>query len=196
MSDQFFKTREKTEAWLEKMGVEGYTIRADLTVDVAGSVNISDRKLTYIPVQFGVVDGGFKCSRNKLTRLLGSPVKSVSFDCERNQLTSLDGAPNMVSDWFDCEHNQLTSLQGAPRECADFFCSHNQLTDLIGLPDKLAYIYCTDNPRLADISAAPDGCRVHYDHDVVSKNQAAWQLAKLGAGNDISALAAKPGRVL
>ncbi len=138
MTDQYFKTREETKAWVYRMNIYLYTIRKDLTVDVAGDVDISDKNLAYIPVQFGEVVGNFYCNRNKLINLKGSPrVCDGNFWCEENQLTSLKYAPEKCGGGFDCSHNQLTSLDGSPAECHSYFdCSNNQLTDLKGSPRK------------------------------------------------------------
>jgi len=57
----------KTKQILNELGIKNYTIRDNGTVDVTGDVNIKDRGLTKLPVQFGVVTGEFDCSYNKLT---------------------------------------------------------------------------------------------------------------------------------
>jgi len=59
--------------WLEQMGIENYTINDDGTVDVDGDVNISNKNLTEIPIQFGKVNGNFWCNNNELTTLKGVP---------------------------------------------------------------------------------------------------------------------------
>lgn len=56
---QFFKTREKVESWLEEMKIVNYTINKDLTVDVAGDVDIFYTRLKSLPIRFGVVSGRF-----------------------------------------------------------------------------------------------------------------------------------------
>ncbi len=157
MSDHFFKTRKEIKAWLDSMSVKRYTIHDDLTVDVTGSVGIAGKNLTWIPVKFGVVDGRFDCSLNKLTHLFGSPVKCGDFDCEDNNLVSLDGAPNMVSGWFDCHNNQLINLVGSPRECKDFYCQDNRLTSIKGAPSKCQTFHCAGN-QLISLIGAPNEC--------------------------------------
>jgi hypothetical protein len=57
--------------------------------------------------------GGFYCSDNKLTSLVGAPSSVGSnFWCSDNKLTSLVGAPSSVGGYFDCSNNNLTSLKG------------------------------------------------------------------------------------
>ncbi len=162
MSDGFLKTFDETKAWLDKMGVTGYTIRNDLTVNAAGNVDISSKKLMYIPVRFGTIKGTFNCSNNHLTSLSGSPSRCWFFDCEHNQLTSLDGAPKMVSGWFDCEYNQLTSLLGAPRKCTNFYCGHNQLASLDGAPVECESFHCAGN-QLTNLIGSPKKCENFFD---------------------------------
>jgi hypothetical protein len=100
------KVKVKTEAWLKEMWIKNYTINDDLTVDVNGPVDLYEKELTSIPVQFCKVTGWFNCSRNQLTSLVGAPKKvGKSFHCFFNQLTSLAGAPHTVLGWFDCTRN-------------------------------------------------------------------------------------------
>jgi hypothetical protein len=89
---QFFTTYEETKDWLDKMEIKNYTINDDLTVDVDGRVDISNKNLKYIPVKFSIVKGDFNLLNNKLTTLIGTP-KEVGgfFLCYSNPLTSLEG---------------------------------------------------------------------------------------------------------
>ena len=92
--------------WLEDMKIKNWKYE-DGVVNVKGNVNISHKKLTKIPVQFGYV--------------------SENFDCSYNQLTSLSGAPKEVGGDFYCSYNQLTSLSGAPKEVGgSFWCKNNK----------------------------------------------------------------------
>ncbi len=179
MNDRFLKTREEIQAWLNSTGIKRYTIRDDLTVDVGGIVDISNRDLTTIPVQFGAVKGNFWCGHNQLTDLTGSPKECL---------------------YFYGHNNLLTTLKGSPRACHVLQCHDNRLTSLDGAPATCARIYCLGNPKLSDISAAPDFCDVFYDADVVSKNQAAAQLdgftTVLSVISDGSRLRSKSGRKL
>ena len=93
--------------FLEEHGIKNYSINEDGIVDVDGNVDLSDKNLTSIPVQFGKVGGAFYCSRN--------------------HLTTLEGAPRSVGGWFGCSHNQLTTLKGAPQSVRRaFYCRNNK----------------------------------------------------------------------
>jgi hypothetical protein len=79
----------------------------DGTWSSKGSVNISNRNLKVIPVQFKEVKGGFWCHINQLTSLKGCPEKvGWTFSCASNRLTSLEGCPKVVSRDFWCWHNK------------------------------------------------------------------------------------------
>ncbi len=215
MSDQFLKTREETQTWLAEMGIIDYTVGDDLVVNVAGDVNISNKNLTMIPVQFGVLDGDFNCSFNRLTTLIGAPESCRIFDCYNNRLTSLIGGPvscltidcsdNEITgltgapktcDFFYCSHNQIISLNGAPDCCQEMDCSDNHLSSLAGMPMICFYFECHRNPALFDISSIPDGCNAIYDRDVVAKNQSAQQLKNLHNGGGGYSTPAGTGRTL
>ena len=91
----------------KKYGITNYTINNGL-VDVDASVNLVNRKLTKLPLQFGKVTG--------------------NFFCDNNQLTTLEGAPKTVEGNFYCYSNQLTTLEGGPKEVGgDFYCVNNPL---------------------------------------------------------------------
>ncbi len=217
MDDVFFKTREETQAWLDEMGVTGYTIHDDLLVDVKARVIITYKNLTRIPVRFGVVSGDFYCQDNQLTSLVGCPISCINFDCDNNDLTDLTGAPDKCEffrcDWnrlislsgapskcgtFSCDNNQLTNLIGAPRECEAMWCRDNHLASLDGVSGSCMRVYCYGNPDLHDTSAAPTGCTLFYDQDVVAKNQAARQLSELESFSAGSEETSRPksGRLL
>ena len=79
----------KIVQFIKDYNIENATINDDLTVDVMGSVKLSNNDLTKIPVQFGKVTGDFFCSNNYLTTLKGLPrhVFGCVF-CGDNKLTS------------------------------------------------------------------------------------------------------------
>ena len=122
-------TKEQIQ-WLKAMKIK-YTISPQGLIDVNGDVDITNKNLTSIPVQFGRVGGDFYCDNNNLTSLQHAP-QSVSggFYCSNNKLTSLQYAPQSVGGDFYCHHNNLTSLQHAPQSVGGFFCSYNNLTSL------------------------------------------------------------------
>ena len=114
--------------WLKSMGILTYEYDSNRgEVNVDGNVNLYNKNLTSIPVQFGYVGGDFYCVDNKLTTLQGAPREvGGNFSCSNNNLTTLQGAPREVGGGFYCNRNELTTLRGAPREVGGgFYCSYN-----------------------------------------------------------------------
>lgn len=170
--------KHDTESKLKELGIENYSISEDGSVCVNGTVDISFKGLTEIPVQFGVVKGDFNCSNNKLESLAGAPQSvGVSFFCHSNRLaslaggpdyvgkayvckgnrlTSLEGSPQAINGSFDCSNNDMTSLEGGPRSVSGSFdCSGNKLETLEGIPIYVEMVlYCNNNPLTADVVAA------------------------------------------
>jgi hypothetical protein len=151
----------------EKYGIKNYIINDDGTVDVDGDVDLSDKKLTIIPLRFGKVSGNFYCHDNKLTSLEGCP-KWVGgyFACSFNQLTSLKGGPEFVGGNFSCCYNKLTSLEGAPKVVGgDFYCYCNKLTTLEGFPKAYGDFDCHGNPLPQEIIDNPKAYLKQYNRD-------------------------------
>ena len=124
--------KQEIKEWLDSMDIENYTINDNFTVDVDGNVNLSAKKLTNIPVQFGIVKGYFYCNDNQLTSLQGCPHSiNNNFFCSANQLISLEGGPTSVNGDFYCNDNQLTTLQGCPKFVSGiFYCKNNSIKNL------------------------------------------------------------------
>lgn len=112
-----FNEYSQVKDWLDRKGIENYTINDDLIVDVDGDVDISFYDLTEIPIQFGKVDGNFLCCGNRLTTLKGCP-KYVGggFDAFNNKLTSLEYCPEITEWRFDVHNNNLTTLRYMPKQ--------------------------------------------------------------------------------
>lgn len=138
----------KILSFLEEYKIENAVVNKDFTVDVDGNVTLWSKGLLEIPIQFGRVEGDFRCSDNNLTSLKGSPrwVKGY-FDCRWNKLTTLEGGPRKTIREFYCDHNNLTSLEEAPEYVGgNFYCSDNNLTSLKGC-SKIVWgdFYCMFN---------------------------------------------------
>jgi hypothetical protein len=123
---KIFESHEDIHAICKKYRITNYTINPDGSIDVDGplSVDLFDKGLTKLPLNFRNVSGDFDCRYNQLTSLEGAP-SSVGgyFYCSKNKLTSLEGAPENVGDYFDCSGNKLTSLEGAPSSVGSgFYC--------------------------------------------------------------------------
>ena len=114
--------------------IKNYTI-VDGKVNVDGNVNLYNKRLTKLPLNFGIVTGDFYCDYNKLTTLEGCP-DSVggNFNCYENKLTSLEGCPSSVGRDFDCSDNQLTTLEGCPSSIGgDFSCFGSPIYEIFKL---------------------------------------------------------------
>lgn len=165
----YFK-KKKIKALLDKYGVENYTLvdtKDGIVVDVIGHVDLSNRELVDIPVQFGNVSGYFNCRGNALTSLRGVPHSvGESFICSNNKITSLEFAPQTVGDHFDCRRNELQYLIGAPPWVQkSFYCSNNLLISLAGAPIKVYGSFnCSDN-KLIDLIGAPEFIGTNFSAD-------------------------------
>lgn len=136
--------KDSSEKFIQRYGIK---VNDDLSVDVKANIRF-DKKMKEFPVQFGIIDGYFSCSRNLLTSLSGAPrIVKGDFFCDSNQLVSLEGAPKEVGGDFYCSFNQLVSLVGAPEEVGGGFdCSTNKLTSFVGTPKKVGDIDWKNNP--------------------------------------------------
>jgi hypothetical protein len=97
---------EKNEMFVDNIKTQGCFQNDDGTWSSERDVNISERNLKVIPVQFKKVAGHFYCTHNQLTSLKGCPVYvGKNFGCSYNLLTSLEGCPEIVRWRFWCLHN-------------------------------------------------------------------------------------------
>lgn len=138
-----FQNKKDIGNWLEAVGVKGFSIQDDLTVDSPQGVDIfpaAFQKHTpgnqkFLPVQFGEVGNFFNISELGLESLRGSPtIVKGGFYCQNNHLTSLVGAPLVVFDYFDGKHNFFTSLVGAPKEACYLDVREAPIDSLKGYP--------------------------------------------------------------
>ena len=147
------------DAISKEYNIKGYTIREDGKVDVNGSVYLDNKNLTKLPLDFGIVNGIFDCSGNKLTNLEGSPEKVLEhFWCNDNYLTSLEGALEYVGGDFDCYDNNLTSLYNVPKYIVRIIdVRYNKILDVKGLVScKFGILNEGDNPIYSIIKDIDD----------------------------------------
>jgi hypothetical protein len=128
--------RTDIEKWLDEMNIQNYIINQDLTVNVTGHVNLQNKDLDCIPIQFNKVSGGF-CCRNNL-------------------LTSLKGTPRIIDGSFECEYNLLTDYQYVPMHVGhSFVCSGKidlmQLIDVF-IGDNFAHFYQHEGDKILLLS--------------------------------------------
>jgi hypothetical protein len=143
-----FESNSKIDTICEKYNIKNYTINSDNSIDVDGDVNLWDKGLTSIPLNFNIVNGYFDCGNNNLTSLKGCPVRvSDGFYCDDNNLTSLQYSPQYVeSGNFSCSDNQIESLQYYSELIrGDFWCYNNNLTSLEYHPTVYGKFYCYNN---------------------------------------------------
>jgi len=139
--------------------INNFKITKEGIVNVDGDVNLMDMELEELPINFGIVNGTFDISCNKLTSLKGCPeYVGNHFFCNNNRLKSLEFAPKKVGNNFICSFNYLKSLKFSPSEInGSFFCNDNSLTDLTYAPNKINYnFYFNNNFRLKSLKGIPN----------------------------------------
>jgi hypothetical protein len=96
-----------------KHSIVAYTINNDLSVDVRGDVDLYEKNLTELPLQFNKVSGNFYCSKNNLTTLKGCPsYVRRDFMCGSNYpLKSLEYCPKHIGGDFYCGFLNLKQRQ-------------------------------------------------------------------------------------
>jgi hypothetical protein len=143
-----FESNSKIDTICEKYNIKNYTINSDNSIDVDGDVNLWDKGLTSIPLNFNIVNGYFECDDNNLTSLKGCPVRvGNGFYCDNNNLTSLQYSPQYVeSGDFSCGWNKIESLQYCTELIRDdFYCYDNKLTSLEHHPTVYGKFHCWYN---------------------------------------------------
>jgi hypothetical protein len=140
--EEFNTFKEYKSEICDKYGIKNYTINDDGTVDVDGSVNLSNKGLTELPLKFNKVSSHFYCHDNQLTSLIGSPlIVGNGFYCNNNRLKSLVGAPEYVGGDFKCKNNHLTTLEGCPTKIGgEFHFYGNPVYEIWKLIDDKEYL--------------------------------------------------------
>lgn len=139
------KTKEEVVTQLLKLNIFNYSINDDLSVDIDGSVMLSDRKLDYIPVNFNKVTNNFICRYSHLTSLEGFPKKAQLIDCSYNQISSLQGLINAEIDTLLSSNNLLENFDHCPAKVTQLICGDNQITSLKGLPKNIEFLDLNSN---------------------------------------------------
>ena len=112
----FFKKKETDPKKIEiiklckEYNITKYTINDDYSIDVDGSVDLSSKELTKIPIKFNNVTGFFSCVGNMLVNLENAPRRvERNFMCQHQyhgSFISLKGAPEYVGFRFDFNDNE------------------------------------------------------------------------------------------
>lgn len=160
---EFLKTEDEITAWLKSMGVKKFVIVEDgknFKVDASGHVDLTKKNLSYIPVQFGVIDGSFSISNNpNLESLKGCPEEvTAKFSCAMNRkITSLEFGPKKVGGLYNIRQCSLTDLKGAPEEVGgNFNAFGNGLKSLVGGPKKIGADYAVYYNNLVSLEGIPE----------------------------------------
>lgn len=125
------QTKGEIINWLEKYGVYNFDITDDLIVNVSNELDLSYKKLTEIPIQFGIIHGMFDCSNNQLTKLPMCKEVKKALWAHNNQIVSLEDFPIIKGVNTRLENNKITSLKGLPEEInGNLYLENNQLTSL------------------------------------------------------------------
>ncbi len=138
-------------------GIKNYKINSDGSVDVYQDVDLVTYQITEFKIKFGIVEGNFNCTLNKLTSLEGAPSEVTGyFYCGGNDFTSLEGCPSKVGGNFACNSSHLTSLEWCPSEVGGGFdCSNNELTSLEGCPSEVGGGFDCDDNKLTSLKGGP-----------------------------------------
>ncbi|MFK2821582.1 hypothetical protein [Arcobacter sp. YIC-80] len=137
--------KEDISRWLSKHDIKNFEILPNNSVNVKGSVKLSDKlaNLSKLPLSFNEVEGDFDISNNELISLEGCPkIVHGDFLAFKNELSSLKGGPKQVSGSFIILKNNIDSLKFSPSLVKeDYICSHNPLRDLDGINNVQGSIF-------------------------------------------------------
>jgi hypothetical protein len=173
---KLFESNSQIDTICEKYDIENYTINSDNSVDVDGDVNLWDKKLKLILLNFNIVNGYFNCGRNHLTSLKGCPVRvGNGFSCHHNNLTSLQYSPQYMENGnFGCSMNKIESLQYCTELIRCYFsCGDNKLTSLEHHPTVYGKFWCQSN----QINTFENF--YYYKEDVYFENNPIYDIYKL-----------------
>lgn len=113
--------KDDITSWLQKYHINGL-IQDDLTVDVLGSVDLSQKEIIEFPFQWGNIHGDFSCWLCELITLKGAPKRiDGKFDFSANNLTNLDYFPEYVGGNMDFFGNFLNEAS-----FKNFYCDFKE----------------------------------------------------------------------
>ena len=154
--------------WLYINGIENYTIifskKYGFVVNVNTEVDLSYKKLDFIPVKFNRIKGNFICANNNLSSLEFCP-KYIegNFDCHDNNLTSLKFSPKHVRDNYYCGNNKLISLRYAPKKInRGLYCHNNEINSFKFCPKWIHKDFNCINNNLTSLKFCPKYIGGHF----------------------------------
>ena len=111
----------------QEYGITNYTINTDGSIDVDGSVDLSMKNMTRLPVKFRNVSGNFYCHNNNLTTFEGAPISvGGNFWCHYNKISTLEGAPQSVSGYFYSFRNPFDVIKDLFPDGKEFFNANKE----------------------------------------------------------------------
>ena len=154
---KFLNEESAIREWLDKMGVEDYSINGDMTVSVKGPLSLDDKNLEEIPVKFSEVGGSIDVTSNKLKRIDWAPATvNGDFDAWDNEIETLQGGPTEVKGSYDVDGNKITDLHGSPKTVGvSFIVSKNPLHGLAGCPQSVGSYFKAEACNLTEIDDLP-----------------------------------------
>ena len=95
-----------------ELDYKDFNINKDFSVDIYTNIDLRNLNINRIPITFGIVEGNFDCSDNKLSNLVNSPfLVEGKFICRDNELYSLIRGPIVLEGYY-CQNNFLQDLEG------------------------------------------------------------------------------------
>ena len=158
-----------------KYNIDDYSINSDMSIDVNQTVDLYNKSLKELPINFNKINGTFICDNNNLTSLKGSP-KEVSHDffCRDNNLITLKDAPILIGGNLHCDRNRLIELN-KNIEVYSIFFDENDVKDLISFPNIKGITMSDFNPiyQILQLFESPS-CYEHIeffnDLDIIQQN--------------------------
>lgn len=128
----FLDNREAIQDWLSEVGITDYTIDEQLVVNVNKSILVTDKKIPYLPVQFGEIKGNFFFQNVGLKSLKGFPhtVKGA-VSVVNNKLKSFKYSPDTITGDYAVNGNKFESFKNLRTKIGSvFFCQDNPLKNI------------------------------------------------------------------
>ncbi len=150
----------------EEHKIYHYEIDGQGRINTSYSVSLSDLGLEELPVKFGIVEGSFNISRNKLTNLKGLPeIVNGALSVNSNKLTSLEGCPKKVQHEMYFYENELTDLEHFPKKAnGSVYLRDNKLTSLKGCARKINGDFILyNNKNLTSLKHGPQYINGEYN---------------------------------
>ena len=187
---EFLKSKEEIHAWLEKYEVKRYEIHDDLTVTLNDDLNLFAKSIRAIPIKFRKTQS-INVSSNYLTSIDWAPeVVDGDFKCDKNRdkITSLEGGPKEVKGTFNCNNSKLTSLEGGPQKVGgNYRCADNNLGNLKGIADEVGYSLDASNCNLTSLEFLPSkiGASLFIDNNKIMSFRGIYKVLKqINIAND------------